>query len=101
MRNGVNIRDLNGVEAQTSQFPLLGYTVFWRLAGIRVSHPDLEQAPQVAGFVKYMPYPPTPRVALRLALTEWISGKANRSMTSLCPIGGDTATCSSRVICRR
>jgi hypothetical protein len=31
MHNGVNIRDLNGVEASTSQFPLIGYTVFWRL----------------------------------------------------------------------
>jgi hypothetical protein len=37
MHNGVNIRDLNGVEASTSQFPLIGYTVFWGLAGIRVS----------------------------------------------------------------
>jgi hypothetical protein len=42
MVNGVNIRDLNSEEASISQFPLLGYTVFWRLAGIRVSHSDLE-----------------------------------------------------------
>jgi len=55
MHNGVNIRDLNGVEASTSQFPLLGYTVLWRLAGIRVSHPDLERALQTAGFEKYLP----------------------------------------------
>jgi hypothetical protein len=53
----LNIRDLNGVEASTSQLPLLGYTVFWRLAGIRVSHPDLEQALQAAGFDKYLPVP--------------------------------------------
>jgi hypothetical protein len=75
MLNGVNIRDLNGVEASTSQFPLLGYTVFWRLAGIRVSHPDLERALQAAGFEKYLPDPPTPRVALRRALAEWIRAK--------------------------
>jgi len=75
MRNGLNIRDLNGVEASTSQFPLLGYTVFWRLAGIRVSHPDLGQALQGAGFEKYLPDPPTPRVALRRALAEWIRAK--------------------------
>jgi uncharacterized protein DUF6744 len=75
MRNGVNIRDLNGVEASTSQFPLLGYTVFWRLAGIRISHPDLEQALQTTGFEKYLPDPPTPRVALRRALAEWIRAK--------------------------
>ncbi len=75
MYNGVNIRDLNGVEASTSQFPLIGYTVFWRLAGIRVSHPDLEQALQATGFDKYLPDPPTPRAALRRALAEWIRAK--------------------------
>jgi hypothetical protein len=75
MHNGVNIRDLNGVEASTSQFPLIGYTVFWRLAGIRVSHTDLEQGLQSAGFDKYLPDPPTPRVALRRALAEWIKAK--------------------------
>src|SRR6266545_2698365 len=75
MLNGVNIRDLNGVEASTSQFLLIGYTVFWRLAGIRVSHPDLERALQAAGFGKYLPDPPTPRVALRRALAEWIRAK--------------------------
>ncbi len=68
MRNGVNIRDLNGVEASTAQLPLVGYTVFWRLTGIRVSHPDLEQALESTGFEKYLPDPPTPRVALRRAL---------------------------------
>jgi hypothetical protein len=71
----VNIRDLNGVEASTSQFPLVGYTVFWRLAGIRVSHPGLERALQATGFDNYLPDPPTPRVALRRALAEWIKAK--------------------------
>jgi hypothetical protein len=75
MRNSENIRDMNGVEASTSQFPLIGYTVFWRLAGIRVSHPDLERALQATGFDKYLPDPPTPRVALRRALAEWIRAK--------------------------
>src|SRR6266540_2530978 len=75
MRNGVNICDLNGVEASTSQLPLIGYTVFWRLAGIRVSHPGLERALQKTGFDKYLPDPPTPRVALRRALAEWIKTK--------------------------
>jgi hypothetical protein len=75
MRNGVNIRDLNGLEASTSQFPLIGYTVFWRLAGVRVSHLDLGQALQAACFDKYLPDPPTPRVALRRALAEWIRTK--------------------------
>jgi hypothetical protein len=75
MHNGVNIHDLNGVEASTSQFPLIGYTVFWRLAGIRISHPDLERSLQATGFDKYLPDPPTPRVALRRALAEWIRVK--------------------------
>ena len=75
MPNGVNIRDLNSVEASTSQFPLIGYTVFWRLAGIRVSHPDLDRALQATGLYKYLPDPPTPRVALRRALAEWIKAK--------------------------
>src|SRR5215471_18849549 len=75
MHNRVNISDLNGVEASTSQFPLIGYTVFWRLAGIRVSHPDLERALQATSFDKYLPDPPTPRVALRRALAEWIRAK--------------------------
>jgi hypothetical protein len=75
MHNGVNIRDLNGVEASSPQFPLIGYTVFWRLAGIRVSHPDLERALQTTGFEKHLPDPPTPRVALRRALAEWIKAK--------------------------
>jgi hypothetical protein len=71
----VNIRDPSGVEASTSQFSLIGYTVFWRLVGIRVSHPDLEQALQATGFDKYLPDPPTPRVALRRALADWIKNK--------------------------
>jgi len=75
MHNGINIRDLNGVESSVSQFPLIGYTVFWRLAGIRVSHPDLDRALQATGFDKYLPDPPTPRVALRRALAEWIRAK--------------------------
>jgi hypothetical protein len=75
MGNSMNIRDLNGVEASTSQLPVLGYTVFWRLAGIRVSHPELEWVLQSTGFDKHLPDPPTPRVALRRALAEWIKTK--------------------------
>ncbi|HEX5082539.1 MAG TPA: DUF6744 family protein, partial [Blastocatellia bacterium] len=75
------IRDLNGLEAATSQLPLIGFTVLWRLEGIRVSHPDLEQALQAAGFEKYLPDPPTPRVALRRALAEWIKTKQRTAQT--------------------
>src|SRR5215475_1760116 len=82
MHNGVNIRDLNGVEASISQFPLVGFTVLWRLAGIRVSHSDLERALRATGFEKYLPDLPTPRVALRRALAEWIRTK-QRTVRSL------------------
>jgi hypothetical protein len=81
MGNGVNIRDLNGLEASISQFPLVGFTVLWRLAGIRVSHSDLEQALRATGFETYLPDPPTPRVALRRALAEWIRVKQKTART--------------------
>jgi Family of unknown function (DUF6744) len=89
MRNGVDIRDLNGLEAATSQLPLIGFTVLWRLEGIRVSHPDLEHALQSAGFEKYLPDPPTPRVALRRALAEWIRTKQQTAITLQLQLGDE------------
>src|SRR5262249_38696533 len=89
MHNDVNIRDLNGLEAATSQLPLIGFTVLWRLEGIRVSHPDLEQALQSAGFEKYLPDPPTPRVALRRALAEWIKTKQRTARTLQLQLGDE------------
>jgi hypothetical protein len=76
-----NIRDLNSVESSTAQFPLIGYTVFWRLAGIRVSHPDLERALLTTSFSDHLPDPPSPRVALRRALEAWVKDK-QRAMQS-------------------
>ena len=89
MRYGVDIRDLNGLEAATSQLPLIGFTVLWRLEGIRVSHPDLEQALRSAGFEKYLPDPPTPRVALRRALAEWIKTKQRIAKTLQLQLGDE------------
>ena len=89
MGNGVNIRDLNGLEASISQFPLVGFTVLWRLAGIRVSHSDLEQALRATGFEKYLPDPPTPRVALRRALAEWIRAKQKTARTLQLQLGDE------------
>lgn len=77
-----HIRDLNGLEASTSQLPLIGYTVFWRLAGIRVSHPDLECALLTTGFSDHLPDPPTPRVALRRALEAWVKDKQRAMQTA-------------------
>src|SRR5215475_4010284 len=87
MHNGVDIRDLNGLEAATSQLPLIGFTVLWRLEEIRVSHTDLEQALQSVGFEKYLPDPPTPRVALRRALAEWIKTKQRTARTLQLQLG--------------
>jgi hypothetical protein len=81
MYNGVYIRDLDGLEASTSELPLIGFTVLWRLAGIRVSHSDLKPALQAAGFEKSLPAPPAPRVALLRALGEWIKAKQQTGKT--------------------
>jgi hypothetical protein len=89
MLNGVNIRDMNGLEASTSQLPLIGFTVLWRPAGIRVGHSDLEQALQAAGFEKYLPDPPTPRIALRRALGEWIKAKQRAGRTLQLQLGDE------------
>jgi len=75
MRDSLTISNLNSVEASTAQLPLVGYTVFWRLAGIRVNHSDLEKALRATGFDRYLPDPPTPRVALRRALECWLREK--------------------------
>src|SRR5262245_18501736 len=89
MHNGVNIRDLNGLEAATSQLPLIGFTILWRLEGVRVSHPDLAQALQSAGFEQYLPDPPTPRVALRRALAEGIKTKQRTGRTLHLQLGDE------------
>jgi hypothetical protein len=89
MFNGADIRDLNGLEAATSQLPLIGFTVLWRLEGIRVSHSDLEQALLATGFEKYLPDPPTPRVALSRALAEWIKTKQRTARTLQLQLGDE------------
>jgi hypothetical protein len=69
--------DLNELERTTTSLPIVGYTVWWSLSGIRVRHPELATALQGAGFGDYLPSPPTYRVALRRALEAW--GKAQRA----------------------
>src|SRR5690349_2282331 len=49
----------------------LGYTVFWRLAGIKVSHTDLVSLLQQTGFEAYLPERPSSYTALRRALLTW------------------------------
>src|SRR5260221_14198712 len=67
---------LSDIERSTANLPLIGYTVFWRLAGIRVPHTELATAVATAGFTGFLPEPPSPRKALRRAIEAWISARA-------------------------
>ena len=78
MNNGIGFTDLADVQASTEKLPLVGYTVFWRLAGVRVGHDDLGNALDRARFPDYLPKPPTPRVALRRTLGQWLAGQERR-----------------------
>src|SRR5215510_10191086 len=60
------IYNLAAVEASTEQVPVVGYTVLWRLHGLRVKHDQLKDAPD----------PPTPRKSLRRALQAWVVARA-------------------------
>ena len=64
------------IERSTANLPLIGYTVFWRLAGIRVPHADLITAIATAGFSAHLPEPPSPRKALRRAIEAWLADRA-------------------------
>jgi hypothetical protein len=77
IRNG--FKDLYAIQASTEKMPLVGYTVFWRLAGIRVDHDELAKALDQAGLSEFLPKPPSPRVALRRALENWLADKKNQS----------------------
>lgn len=67
---------LGDIERSTAHLPLIGYTAFWRLAGIRVQHTDLAAAVAAAGFPEFFPEPPSPRKALRRAIEAWLSSRA-------------------------
>jgi hypothetical protein len=67
---------LAAVEASTAQIPLVGYTVLWRLHGLRVKHDQLKDALDRAGFLQFLPDPPTPRKSLRRALQAWVTSRA-------------------------
>jgi hypothetical protein len=79
---------LSDIERSTANLPLIGYTAFWRLAGIRVQHTELAAAVAAAGFPGFLPDPPSPRTALRRAIEAWISVRAiERSGAPLAPDG--------------
>jgi hypothetical protein len=70
------IYSLAAVEASTEQVPVVGYTVLWRLHGLRVKHDQLKNALDRAGFLEFLPDPPTPRKSLRRALQAWVVARA-------------------------
>ena len=73
------IYNLAAVEASTEQVPVVGYTVLWRLHGLRVKHDQLKDALDRAGFLDFLPDPPTPRKSLRRALQAWVVARPGRS----------------------
>jgi Family of unknown function (DUF6744) len=79
MNNKTSFSDLSSVQTSTEKMPLVGYTVFWRLAGIRVKRDELAQALDQAGLIDFLPKPPTPRLALRRALEHWLADKKRQS----------------------
>jgi len=70
------IYNLAAIEASTEQVPVVGYTVLWRLHGLRVKHDQLKDALDRAGFLDFLPDPPTPRKSLRRALQAWVVARA-------------------------
>lgn len=56
------------------QFPTLGFTVWWSLAGIRVPHDTLTAALNTYGFKGVSPARPSYHIALRRALTALLRG---------------------------
>lgn len=70
------IDNLTAVEVSTEQVPVVGYTVLWRLHGLRVKHDQLKDSLDRAGFPGFLPDPPTPRKSLRRALQAWVVARA-------------------------
>src|SRR5262247_2432868 len=70
------INNLTDVETSTEHIPVVGYTVLWRLHGLRVKHDQLKDALDLAGFLEFLPDPPTPRKSLRRALQAWVVARA-------------------------
>lgn len=79
MTNRNGFTDLAMVQATAEKAPLVGYTVFWGLSGIRVNRDDLEYALDQAGLIDFLPNAPSPRVALRRALEHWLAGRRRQA----------------------
>jgi hypothetical protein len=70
------INSLTAVEASTAHIPIVGYTVLWRLHGLRVKHDQVKDALDRAEFLQFLPDPPTPRKSLRRAMQAWVIDRA-------------------------
>jgi len=81
--------DLATIEASTAELPLVGYTIFWRLAGLRVKHQNLCDLLEQFGLKTFAPDPPTPRKALRRALEAWIASKEASAAAASGGAGGE------------
>lgn len=75
MNSKRRFQSLQAVQTSVEKLPLVGFTVFWRLAGIRVTHDQLTKGLDQAGLRPFLPKPPTPRIALRRALERWIADR--------------------------
>jgi hypothetical protein len=70
---------LSDIEQSSTRLPIIGFTLFWRLGGVRVSYEDLELALSSRGLQSHMPIRPTPRKALRRTLEAWISQRTKET----------------------
>jgi hypothetical protein len=89
MSQPISFTDLKMIEASTEQIPIVGHTVLWRLHGLRVCHAALKSALACAGFLEFLPDPPTPRKALRRALEAWIVTRAQSRQAASQPANPD------------
>ncbi len=87
---------LDQIEKSSESLPIIGLTLFWRLAGLRVNHQDLIALLDAAGFKEFAPDPPTPRKALHRALKAWIASKQEAAKA----IGNDDDDHTQRTLVR-
>lgn len=91
MATAVLMDSLKVVEARLAQVPVVGYTVYWRLSGVRIGHADYANRLRAAGFAGADPGKPSAQVALRRALDLW-KGKYGRALAKGSGGSDDTAS---------
>jgi len=63
---------LETLEHSTTQMPLLGYTIAWRISGGMIERSAFVEALTTTGLDTFLPSVPSKRVALRRAIEEWV-----------------------------